>query len=448
MKSFKLVTLIVLGAIGLKSQAQNSAAISLPLAGNAYSSLHEDSERTLSNKGIVNWSNPKEYFTAYFRVSKPGTVVISLGEKPTLEGQSTLEFSINNQPKKVNFDETKPFDSKIGEWMVKDTGYVAITIKGLSKSGSKFPSIQSLILSGTATEGKTAYVKNNEGNFFHWGRRGPSVHLNYQQPENVNAEWYYNEVTVPKGEDILGSYFMANGFGEGYFGMQVNSPTERHILFSVWSPFNTDDPKSIPESHKIKMLKKGEGVHTGEFGNEGSGGQSYLNYMWKAGNTYKFLLHAIPGTPTPKQNAADGTVDLIYEQDSTTTFTAYFFAPEIGKWQLIASFKRPKTQTYLKRFHSFLENFSPVQGDLSRKVLFDNQWICDDKGNWTALKSARFTTDNTGAKGYRMDYQGGVDHGAFYLKNGGFFNDYTTPRKIFTRTSSGKKPEIDFSKLP
>ena len=430
MKSLKLVTLIVLSAIVLDGYAQNQGIITLPLGGNAYSSLHQDSERTLSNRGIVNWSNSKEYFTAYFRVAKPGTVIVSVNEKPVVEGQSTLSFSINNQPKEVKFDESKTLDGKIGEWTVKDTGYVALTIKGLSKSGSKFPSLANLAISGSAVEGKTAYVKNNEGNFFHWGRRGPSVHLNYLQPENVNAEWYYNEVTVPKGEDILGSYFMANGFGEGYFGMQVNSPTERHILFSVWSPFNTDDPKSIPESHKIKMLKKGENVHTGEFGNEGAGGQSYLNYMWKAGNTYKFLLHGVPG------------------RDSLTTYTAYFFAPETNKWQLIASFTRPQTKTYLKRFHSFLENFSPVQGDLSRKVLFNNQWICDDKGVWTELKSARFTTDNTGMKGYRMDYQGGIDKGSFYLKNGGFFNDYTSPRKVLNRTTVGKQPEIDFSKLP
>jgi len=430
MKSLKLVTLIVLGAIWLEGYAQSQENITLPLGGNAYSSLHQDSERTLSNRGIVNWSNPEEYFTAYFRVSKPGTVNVSIGDKPVVEGKATVEFSIHNQPKKINFDQSQAFEGKIGEWTVKDTGYVAITIKGLSKSGAKFPSITSLIIRGSAIEGKTAYVKNNDGNFFHWGRRGPSVHLNYLQPENVNAEWYYNEVTVPKGEDILGSYFMANGFGEGYFGMQVNSPTERHILFSVWSPFNTDDPKSIPDSHKIKMLKKGENVHTGEFGNEGSGGQSYLNYMWKAGNTYKFLLHGAPG------------------KDSTTTYTAYFFAPEANKWQLIASFTRPKTKTYLKRFHSFLENFSPVQGDLSRKVLFNNQWICDDKGVWTELKSARFTTDNTGMKGYRMDYQGGIEKGAFYLKNGGFFNDYTPPRKVLNRTTAGKQPEIDFNKLP
>ncbi|WP_431293660.1 DUF5077 domain-containing protein [Pedobacter sp. P26] len=107
MKSFKLVTLIVLGAIGLKSQAQHAAAISLPLAGNAYSSLHQDSEKTLSSNGIVNWTNPKEYFTAYLRVSKPGVLVVSISDKPVIEGQSTLEFSINNQPKKVVFDEKK-----------------------------------------------------------------------------------------------------------------------------------------------------------------------------------------------------------------------------------------------------------------------------------------------------------------------------------------------------
>lgn len=53
---------------------------------------------------------------------------------------------------------------------------------------------------------------------------------------------------------------MANGFGEGYFGMQVNSETERRILFSVWSPFKTDNPKEIPDDHKITLNKVGQQV--------------------------------------------------------------------------------------------------------------------------------------------------------------------------------------------
>lgn len=68
-------------------------------------------------------------------------------------------------------------------------------------------------------------MKNNEDNFFYWGRRGPSVHLSYPFADNIQAEWFYNEITVPVTQDVIGSYYMANGFGEGYFGIQVNSAT-------------------------------------------------------------------------------------------------------------------------------------------------------------------------------------------------------------------------------
>jgi hypothetical protein len=404
--------------------------ISLPLAGNAYSSMHLES-RTITDNGIENWTDSKEYFTAYFRVSNPGTFQVTIEESVVILGKSELEFSINKESKRVKLDASdKKKAIVVGNWKVAKEGYIAIVIKGVNKSGTNFPAISRLTISSTDYDGKIAYVPNNEGGFYHWGRRGPSVHLNYQAPENVNAEWYYNELTVPVGEDKIGSYFMANGFGEGYFGIQVNSDKERRVLFSVWSPFTTDDPNSIPESHKIKLLKKGNNVTTGEFGNEGSGGQSYLKYNWIAGTTYKFLLR---GTP---------------QGNNLTNYTAYFFAPETGKWQLIASFSRPQTNTYLKRFHSFLENFIPSQGDFSRMVSFNNQWYCDDKGNWHELNTARFSADNTAKQGYRMDYSGGLNADGFYLKNGGFYNDFTVPGVIFTRPLTNKKPNIDFNSLP
>ena len=256
------------------------------------------------------------------------------------------------------------------------------------------------------------------------------MHLNYPFADSVRAKWFYNEITVPKGQDVVGSYYMANGFGEGYFGIQVNSTTERRVLFSVWSPYSTDDPKSIPADMRITMLKKGKEVYTGEFGNEGSGGQSFLRYNWKAGNTYRFLLKGEP------------------DNQNNTTYTAYFFAPEKNEWMLIASFRRPKTNTYLKRFHSFLENFIPEQGDKERRVLFGNQWIADANGNWIELNKAGFTYDNTAAKGYRMDYAGGIEKGRFFLKNCGFFKDYTPYKSSFERPRTNAKPKIDFDRLP
>ena len=301
---------------------------------------------------------------------------------------------------------------------ITDTGYQAIRVIG--------PEVPSITLRGKALDG-AAYVPNDEDNFFYWGRRGPSVHLNYSLPEGIHAEWFYNEVFVPSGQDILGSYFMADGFSQGYFGMQVNSPTERHILFSVWSPFHTDDPSKIPDSQKIVLVAKGDGVHAGEFGNEGSGGQSYLNFPWKAGTSYRFLLHAQP----LEQNA--------------TQFTAWFFAPEEGKWRLIASFRRPQTNSWLTGLHSFLENFDPEQGDKTRLVLFDHQWIRTDDGKWVPLTKARFTGDNTARKGYRMDYAGGIKGNAFFLQNCGFFPYYTPLDSWWERRVTGKEtpPDVD-----
>ena len=271
---------------------------------------------------------------------------------------------------------------------------------------------------------------NYVGDFsFYWGRRGPSVHMSYTLPQDQTAEWFFNEVTVPAGDDIVGSYYMSNGFGEGYFGIQVNSETERRVLFSVWSPFETDDPKEIPESHKIKLVKKGVGVQTGEFGNEGSGGQSFLRYNWKAGNTYKFLTRIRPHT------------------NGYSEYTAYFFAPEVGKWQLIAQFLRPETTTYYTRPHSFLENFLTENGYKGRKAYYNNQWVYTNDGKWIELTSGKFTVDETGRKAARMDYKGGIDQSGFFLENGGFLNDYTIPGSLFERTPAGKHPDINWKEL-
>lgn len=406
----------------------NAQSIVVPIAGNTWSNINSKNEKTITSKGIVNWSNPGEKFTTYVRFSKTGIIKIRLNAAAS--ANTTIAISVKNKTKKININSGSIKEYDAGDWPIKDTGYTAITFSGIKKNDCCFANIESIRLAGTAINEQTTYVKNNEGNFFYWGRRGPSVHLNYPLPKDINAEWFYNEITVPGGNDVIGSYFMANGFGEGYFGIQVNAETERRILFSVWSPYNTDDPKEIPEDHKIIMLKKGEGVYTGEFGNEGSGGQSFLRYNWKAGITYKFLLHAVP------------------EGATHTVYTAYFFDPQKNKWLLIAGFKRPQKATYLKGLHSFLENFIPEKGNIERKVYFTNQWVKDNTGNWHELSNAGFTADNTARTGYRKDYAGGVEAGRFYLKNCGFFDAYTPIGKQFERQKNNRPPEIDFSALP
>ena len=58
-----------------------------------------------------------------------------------------------------------------------------------------------------------------------------SVHLGYPTPEGVA---FYNEMTVEQSAD--GTYFMACGWGKGYFGIQELASGKKLVLFSVWDP--------------------------------------------------------------------------------------------------------------------------------------------------------------------------------------------------------------------
>ena len=399
----------------------------IPLGGNTFYNTKGDPKDAIGKEGIQPWKSEKSTYSIYFKneIARKCDLYISLlpGEFP-----STLKFTLGTQSYTSRISPGQKNPIFIGPFNL-SAGYQSIALEGISKEADFFPSISALTLL-TQAPGEFSFVKDNIDNRFYWGRRGPSVHLSYTMPIEKNVKWFYNEVTIPVGLDPIGSYFMANGFAEGYFGIQVNSENERRILFSVWSPFKTDNPAAIPENQKIKLLKKGEGVYTGEFGNEGSGGQSFLKYKWEAGKTYQFLNSVEP----------DGS--------GSTNYTAYFKEFGSPDWLLIASFKRPKTDTWYKRPHSFVENFNPSFGHILRQATYANQWVSDSSGQWFELTEAKFTGDDIAKRGYRKDYEGGAKAGFFYLQNGGFFNGIAFLNQIFQRPAANKMPTIDFKKLP
>lgn len=409
---------------------KESTPLRVPIGGNSWIINPTTGTESITKAGLINWSSPSANIETYVRFEKTGTLNLSMNLRVP-DGKSRLKVTLLGQSKEIDIQGDTLRDYPLGQWVIPKSGYVKITLQGVSKTGRTFAEVSEFNISGEPVDERTAFVRTNEGNFFYWGRRGPSVHLRYPIPGGVEVEWFYNEVTVPKGNDVIGSYYMANGFGEGYFGMQVNSAKERRILFSVWSPFQTDDPKQIPDDQKIRLERKGAAVITNDFGNEGAGGQSFLHYNWQAGQTYKFLLRGLPGT------------------DGYTAYTAYFLAPDAAGWQLIASFKRPKTTTYLKSLYSFLENFTPETGHIQREVQFSNQWVRSKDGQWQELTNVQFTGDNTAKKAYRMDYAGGLNpNQRFFLRNCGFFDTYTPLGSRFTRPAQNQPPSIDFTTLP
>jgi hypothetical protein len=421
---------ICLALMGINARSESklpqSLNIVIPLGGNAW--VKEPG--VITDNGLTNWTDQNLVTSIYFRVSKPTLLNLALRIRVP-QGMSTINVTIgkNRISKQIN---NAGFDTvSIGEFKVLSAGYVKVDLQGISKTGAVYAEVSDLIAKGIDTSNELTYVKT--GSSFHFGRRGPSVHLRYAIPPDVqkDVKWFYNEITVPVGMDKVGSYFMADGFGEGYFGMQVNSDTERRVLFSVWSPFNTQDPKSIPDSMKIKLVKKGAEVHSNDFGNEGSGGQSYMHFSWKAGNTYGFLLGAEPDT-----------------LKGLTKFTAYFKDVKTDKWYLVASFSRPKTVKYLTSLYSFLENFEPQNGDQTRLAFYNNQWVGDSHGIWHEITVVTYTGDATANANYRKDYGAGVNNEGFYLKNGGFFDQYAPLKQKFERKANGQKPAIDINRLP
>ncbi|MCK9411482.1 MAG: DUF3472 domain-containing protein [Prolixibacteraceae bacterium] len=426
MKTILLKSLpVILFFTVLSLRAQQNDQWTIPAGGNGY--LINKTSSPEESKKI--WDSKEQKYLISFKTNKPGQLEFSV-KLAVPEGKSKLKVTVGKKHFTINAAGKESNIFKLGAIQL-EAGYCKVVFSGIQKEGAQFAVVSDLLVHSLIPGLTLNYVRDNQDNRYYWGRRGPSVHLNYELPKGEDIEYFYNELTVPVGQDPQGSYFMADGFGEGYFGMQVNGPEERRILFSVWSPYKTDHPGEIPEVDKIRMLSKGEGVHTGEFGNQGSGGQSYFHYGWKAGTTYRFLLK---GTPDGK---------------GSTIFTAWFYAPEVAKWQLIASFSRPKTDHYLNRLHSFLENFNDKNGYLTRKGLYANQWCRDKKGQWFPLTKVRFTGDDIAKRGSRLDYAGGTEGSGFFLQNGGFFDENVVLNSSFElRTASSSPPEIDFIDRP
>ena len=95
-----------------------------------------------------------------------------------------------------------------------------------------------------------------------------------------------------------------------------------------------------------------------------------MDYDWKPGRTYGTLVHVHP----------DG--------HGNTDYTGYF-RDETGEWHLLASFRRPKTDTWYKGAYSFLECFDPNTSIYSRSVRFGNQWVRMKDGTWKEVAEAR-----------------------------------------------------------
>ena len=241
-----------------------------------------------------------------------------------------------------------------------------------------------------------------------------SVHLGYPAPVGVA---FYNEVTVEQSAE--GTYFMVCGWDKGYFGMQELANGKKLVLFSVWDPGEQDDPNTVKDEVRVKTLHKDDQVRVGRFGNEGTGGQSFFDYDWKLGETYRFLVTA---------KAAD----------KRTEYAGHFFVPEKNEWKHLVTFSTPTGGTLMKGYYSFVEDFrrNKVSTTKTRRARFGNGWIKPVEGEWQPLAKARFTADANPV----TNIDAGIDMNRFFLVTGGDIENKTVPLR--------KQMELDAASQP
>jgi hypothetical protein len=394
-----------------------------PIVVPAYTAYCEPAPEALDinpDQPLSGWTNPHDHIVWYGQFSMTGELDLALKIRLAPGATARLRLSVGDSAAtatvKGSADEmTVPF----GKAEIVRPGTQRFELTGLSRSGMDFGSPIALVLSGPATEGAHFSAAKTRG--------APSVHLTYPIPKDAKAVWYYNEVT-PRVTPLW-TYFCACGFARGYFGIQVNSPTERRIIFSVWDAGTEKvDRDKTAAIDRVDLLAKGEGVYADRFGNEGTGGHSHLVYPWKTGQTYRFLVSAQP-------------------EGNRTIYSGYFYFPEKHAWGLIARFRAPKDGGYLRGLYSFNEDFSGANGQRNRLAEFGPQWIKTADGSWTELTQARFTHTRDGVT-ERLDRGAGVTGDRFYLTNGGFDPLTLHYGDMLTRPSSHRSaPKIDLPPL-
>ena len=381
----------------------------------AYTLPDTDSPRISERGGVRGWTDPANSVHWYGRLNQPGALQAKLRLRLPEGAESKLRLTVAGGFREVTVkgvSGSEPFTADFGTFSVERPGYQDFRLESLNPKGLDAGQLEALILDGPALEGAHFNLKER--------RNAASVHLSYKAPTNAIAA-FYCEVTAV--EEPVTTFYMACGWHRGYFGMQVNSPTERRIIFSVWDSGNEAvDRNKVSAEQRVQLLGKGDGVYSGDFGNEGTGGHSHLKYPWKTGQTQRFLVTAQPTNQT------------------FTVYSGYYHHPDSHRWMLISSWKAPREGGWLRSPHSFSENFWGSTGHLPRKALYGRQWIRTPSGEWLEITEASFSHDPTG-KSDRLDRFMGVEKGEFFLSHGGFLEGTMPFGQRFTRPATSQPPK-------
>ena len=419
MKKYFLLVALAVGATAVAVRAGEMRVSAFT----AYLDTLDGNAEVSSDHGVSGWSNPAQKILWFGEIKIPGRLECSVSLRLPVGTESKLRLTVAGKSSTATAKGAgdDAVNISFGFFDIVSAGYQKFTLESLNAAGQPAGDIQALMLSGAAATDAQFNLQPR--------RNAASVHLAFPTSGFTNIDAFYCEVTATTTP--LWTYFEACGWQRGYFGMQVNSPTERRIIFSVWDSGNEAVSRTkVGADDRVTLVAKGEKVFSGDFGNEGTGGHSHLVYNWQTGEKQRFVVTA---------KVADAT---------HTIYSGYWFHPQQKKWMLISGWNAPKDGAYLHGLYSFVEDFGDDNGQLNRKALYGNQWLRTADGQWHEVTAASFSTDPTG-KANRFDRFMGIENNQFFLSTGGFIFGFTKFGAKFTRPATGRPPEdFELSAIP
>ena len=159
--------------------------------------------------------------------------------------------------------------------------------------------------------------------------------------------------------------------GGGYAGFQVLEDGRKVAIMSIWKLFLTDKDGNSQELNAKRTYPNDPSI-AGEFGGEGTGVQTLVDYDWQAGKTYRTLIQC--------GETSEGNCEVTFSVCDLET----------GEWTKLVAYDLGFRDTHILAAGCFLENYLPETAGAVRTVEWSNYRAKDLKtGSWVSAKAAK-----------------------------------------------------------
>ena len=233
---------------------------------------------------------------------------------------------------------------------------------------------------------------------------------------NVGS-WWMDVTSLKKKYERVGTDDEGDPAG-AYAGFQVLEDGRKVAIMSVWKLFLADKNGNESTLDAKRIYPKEGAIVAGDFGGEGTGVKTIVEYNWQAGKTYRALIQC------GKTQAGNTTLEFkVCDLES-------------GKWTKLVAYDLGYGGTYIKGLGCFLENFEPALAAEVRTAEWSNfRAKSNETGSWVSAKSARMERQ---FKNWPGSYNFGSTDSCFWTITSGVPNLCTPPENntIFNVTTA------------